>query len=487
VRPLHLAFLGLVAVGIKGVSGTFASFAQATIAADAAQALRGLLVENLFAYGLETSSPHAIALISSRVREAERAIGDGCFAGLRALAQLVPIACALFIVSPQMSLFALLALSPFAFVLSRARKAWRNLHQDSMKRADRLQVEIDDLVRHADLWRSHGSSTRVSALIHTLALSSSQSSTKAEAIRVALSSSNELLGALALLLAIFAAEKFTGYSAAAQLIAFSAIFFMAYRPVRDLGDARAAIVRGQEAIQSLQQLSRVTVTLNESAQLAETSTSGQLRAHRLCVPGRSPSVSFTLQSGQVLALCGPSGCGKTSLLRAILGLETTATGQLSFNDRQLEAGAVGPKHRPFAWLPQDAPVISGTLEDNFALVGATQVLARKELEKLGASSLLAVLEQTQLGAAGRTLSGGERRWLGLARVLATGCPVLLLDEPTEGLDPQARQRVMSILRSIRGHRTVIVVSHHQDLLGLADQVIRLDYCGVERESQALAL
>ncbi|MCU0694154.1 MAG: ATP-binding cassette domain-containing protein [Polyangiaceae bacterium] len=175
----------------------------------------------------------------------------------------------------------------------------------------------------------------------------------------------------------------------------------------------------------------------------------------------------------MLALCGPTGAGKTTLLRALLGLEPSAQGDVRVQDRLLTPEQVGPAWRPFAWVPQDAPVVSGTLEDNFGLTGVSCPRALAELDALGAGELRAQLSAVKLGQGGRPLSGGERRWIALARAVATGYPVLLLDEPTAGLDPDARARVLELLRAARKSRALLVVSHAEEVIALADEVVRI--------------
>jgi ABC-type transport system involved in cytochrome bd biosynthesis fused ATPase/permease subunit len=82
--------------------------------------------------------------------------------------------------------------------------------------------------------------------------------------------------------------------------------------------------------------------------------------------------------------------------------------------------------------------------------------------------------EDKLGACGRTLSGGERRWVSLARALATGFPVLLLDEPTVGLDARARKAALEVLQRIKGKRSLVVASHDQDVLSMSDEVVTLE-------------
>jgi ABC-type transport system involved in cytochrome bd biosynthesis fused ATPase/permease subunit len=92
---------------------------------------------------------------------------------------------------------------------------------------------------------------------------------------------------------------------------------------------------------------------------------------------------------------------------------------------------------------------------------------------MGAEHLVRELGDARLGAGGRTVSGGERQWIGLARAVATTQPVLLLDEPTSGLDPASQTRMLDAIARLRGARTVVMVTHRPEPLAIADTVIRV--------------
>jgi ABC-type transport system involved in cytochrome bd biosynthesis fused ATPase/permease subunit len=92
---------------------------------------------------------------------------------------------------------------------------------------------------------------------------------------------------------------------------------------------------------------------------------------------------------------------------------------------------------------------------------------------MGAEWLVAECAERELGAAGRPVSGGERKWICLARALATDLPVLLLDEPTAGLDRDAEALLLEALDRLRHERTIVLVTHHAEPLKVADRVVRL--------------
>jgi ABC-type bacteriocin/lantibiotic exporter with double-glycine peptidase domain len=191
-----------------------------------------------------------------------------------------------------------------------------------------------------------------------------------------------------------------------------------------------------------------------------------------------PATSLQADPGEVVALVGPTGCGKTTLLRALLGLERGVRGSVRYGDIDLTRAGVGPMERPFAWVPQEAAIVTGSIEENVALgaPGADPIeeeAARGALEAIGAGSLLARARKERLHAGGPELSGGERQWVAIARALASGLPVLLLDEPTSGLDAASQERVLDALAALKGARTVVIVTHRPEPLAIADRVVEM--------------
>jgi ABC-type transport system involved in cytochrome bd biosynthesis fused ATPase/permease subunit len=295
-----------------------------------------------------------------------------------------------------------------------------------------------------------------------------------------MSGANEVLGALALLLALGAAHAgwLGDVGGSGRLLGFTVCFFLAYRPVRDLAEARLAWARAVTAFEDLTAPGRATVDASSG------DTSGVTRRSRsawslddLHVEGlvlrhgiRAPW-SFTLEAGTVLVVMGATGEGKTTLLRTLLGLEQPARGQVRYGAQTLDGAAPGLAARPFAWVPQDAPLLLDTLEANVTLGGPADVEAG--LLALGADRLAESTRGARLGPGGKALSGGERQWVSLARALATRQPVLLLDEPTSGLDPQAQQHVLEAIGRLRGRRSVILVTHRSEPLALADTILRI--------------
>jgi ABC-type multidrug transport system fused ATPase/permease subunit len=478
--PVALCAVAVGAAVVKTVGGSISAYAQRRTASRVGDALRSHATCALLEGGRSSSAAEAAAVLAVRVRDVERGVDEGVLAHARALAQLVPLFGAMIAVSSRLALASLGALVPFALGLRLIRRRFRDGYGRAATLAEKLQCNVDELVRHVDLWRTFGAGAQVRAALAAAEDAAGRSLARADAGRAALSGANEALAALALLAAVSlaAAGVIRGGSG---LVAFAAVFFLSYRPLRDLGDARTSERRGAEALAVVERAFEVDADAPAPAGRAPRTWA----AERLDVRGvaairgdvATARASFIAEPGEVVAVVGPTGAGKTSLLRALLGLERSA-GSITYGGVDLTAEGVGPANRPFAWVPQEPAVVAATLGENVALGAAARTSGatspRAALDALGAQALVPRLDEP-LEAGGPSLSGGERQWLSLARAIASGQPVLLLDEPTSGLDAASQARVIDALRALRDERavTIVLVTHRPEPLAIADRVVRL--------------
>ena len=180
-----------------------------------------------------------------------------------------------------------------------------------------------------------------------------------------------------------------------------------------------------------------------------------------------------------MALAGPSGCGKSTLLAVLLGFVRPQAGQVRVGGVDLAELDPDAWRARVAWVPQRPHLFAGTLGANVLVgrpdAGAADVDAA--VEAAGLAALVARLPdglRTRLGERGAGLSAGERQRVALARAFLRDAPLLLLDEPTAGLDGVTEAQVLAAVRRLTAGRTVVLVAHRPGLLTLADQVVRLE-------------
>lgn len=202
-------------------------------------------------------------------------------------------------------------------------------------------------------------------------------------------------------------------------------------------------------------------------------------------PGREPVVTgldLDLAPGRSLAVVGPSGVGKTTLLLTLAGFLPPRGGELLLDGVPLPAVDPAVRLSRLALTTEDAHVFETTVLENLRVArgSATADEARVALERAGLGGWLAGLPDgvdTALGPDARSVSGGERRRLLLARSLLATAPLLLVDEPAEHLDPGTADRLVTDLlvtpRTTGPDRGVLLVTHRLAPLDAADEVLVL--------------
>lgn len=182
--------------------------------------------------------------------------------------------------------------------------------------------------------------------------------------------------------------------------------------------------------------------------------------------------SFVVPAQQITVIRGSSGSGKTTLLRLCGGLLSPTKGILRRS------------RVPLSYVPQEPHLFNGTLAENITLVFATdsysaeeQAKIRQALEKVQLLSWAEQLPQgmmTLLGEGGQNLSQGQRKRLGLARAIYQQRDLVLMDEPTAALDSATRAEIIKVLWVLAQGRTLLLVSHDEYLLALADNIILME-------------
>lgn len=189
-------------------------------------------------------------------------------------------------------------------------------------------------------------------------------------------------------------------------------------------------------------------------------------------------VSMEASEGELVTLIGPNGHGKTTLLRCISGLVRLTHGGIDFDGARLDGLEVHQiVKRGIVHVPQGDMIFPDmTVLDNL-LMGAYLPSARVGVDERleGIFELLPALAERR-GQVSSTLSGGERRMLGIGRGLMTGGRILLIDEPSLGLAPLAIEQIYEVIANLkqRGRTILLVEENAERVLDLADRIYLLD-------------
>lgn len=274
------------------------------------------------------------------------------------------------------------------------------------------------------------------------------------------------------------------HAACIAAAAASALFFSAHAgaPIAALAALAAAMTI--DALGPLLRASAERGRLREAETRLDACFDIHLQAHPamdvddaalLAIDGRP------LRRGDRLALKGVSGCGKTTLVEGLIGLRSIPRGQAKIGG--IDVADIDPAtlRATFAWTPQDAALLAGSVRDNLLLAdpSASDDRLWQALDDAALTDRIRAFPaglDEWIGDDGMRLSGGERRRLSLARAYLADAPWLLLDEPTEGLDGETQALVTRRLedRLLRTGQGLILVSHRPALLAICDRTMVID-------------
>ena len=188
-------------------------------------------------------------------------------------------------------------------------------------------------------------------------------------------------------------------------------------------------------------------------------------------------ISLQVKAGEHIAILGRTGCGKSTLLQLLTRAWDPAEGEILLNGEPLAQLNEATLRQAMSVVPQRVHLFSATLRDNLLLASPNASDARlaEMLERVGLAKLLDDSGlNSWLGEGGRQLSGGELRRLAIARALLHDAPLMLLDEPTEGLDATTESQILDLLAEVMREKTVLMVTHRLRGLARFNQIIVMD-------------
>lgn len=257
----------------------------------------------------------------------------------------------------------------------------------------------------------------------------------------------------------------------------------AYLPLRQVGARYHAAAEGVAAAERAFAILDAPVAASGAVtEVPGFRHNGSVRVTGVAVahPGRvgfAPALtSFTARHGELVVLVGPSGAGKTSLLSVLLGARQPDRGAVIISadgrDVPLPDIELDAWRAQLAWVDQTPYLFDGTIAANVMLSrpDADPESVRRALDACGLSSMAA---DHLVRDAGQSLSAGERRRVAMARALLRDAPLVLLDEPTAGLDATTEQEVLAAVTALAANAIVIMASHRPAAIAIADRVVEL--------------
>ena len=268
-----------------------------------------------------------------------------------------------------------------------------------------------------------------------------------------------------------------------------AAYMLSSRAMAPVSQTAALLTQYHQAAASLKTLDEMMATPqdrdSQKQYVSRESLRGDLELSKVSFsyPGADrpalKQVSLRIRAGEKVAILGAAGSGKSTLEKLIAGLYQPTEGAVYMDGVHQEQLDPAELRRNLGYLPQDVQLLNGSIFDNVTL-GDDQIDPARLQRALKVSGLETVIGRhadgwsMPVGENGRSLSGGQRQTVALARAVLADAPMLLLDEPASALDSMMEQYICSSLKEYCKPRTLVLITHRTSLLTLVDRLIVLD-------------
>ena len=189
------------------------------------------------------------------------------------------------------------------------------------------------------------------------------------------------------------------------------------------------------------------------------------------------NIDLTIPAQHKVAIVGQTGSGKSTLIQLLNRYWDVQQGEVSIAGQPIKQWSESQLRRSISVVSQRVDILNGSLRDNLLMASphASDEVLASTLTQVGLDKLLSETGlETWLGDGGRQLSGGEKRRVGIARALLHNAPILLLDEPTEGLDKQTEQQIMQLFEEHFAGKTVLFITHRLVNLDKMDTICLIE-------------
>jgi ATP-binding cassette subfamily B protein len=270
------------------------------------------------------------------------------------------------------------------------------------------------------------------------------------------------------------------------LIVFLMYLGMMYKPMRDLSKMTDTVSKAMVGYERIQEVLEIESRVKDEP-LARTAPKfkGQIEFAHVCFNYGNDKekqiledISFKIEVGQIAAFVGPSGTGKTTLVSLIPRFYDPVSGDISIDGTDIRRYRLKSLRDQISFVLQDTLLFRTTIWENIAYgkPGASTKEIRRAAELANAQQFIEEMPDgydTMVGERGVTLSGGQRQRIAIARAVIRDTPLLILDEPTVGLDASSEQSVIEALDKLMKGRTSVVIAHHLATICRADVIFVL--------------
>jgi subfamily B ATP-binding cassette protein MsbA len=429
-----------------------------------------------------------ISRLSDDVEEIEELMLSGVTSTLAYLFQVVFFVGALFYLEWRLALVSLFVVPLFWFAARHFSRKVRRAAREERRRSGSISAVAEESLSNAALVQAYNRQEDEIARFHRQnegTFAAQLAATRLSSLFSPLVNLIEMVGVI-VVIAVGTYELSQGRLTIGGLLVFMVYLGQLYRPIRGLSSLLNVFYEASAGAE------RVIEFFEQKPSVEGRTSARTLYRARGYVECDSVSFSYpdaekpTLENlsirvspGEVLALVGPSGAGKSTVAKILLRFYDPDGGSVRLDGHDLRDLSLRSLRENVAVVLQETLVFDGTVRENIAYgkPGATEEEFVAAAKAADAHEFILGLPEgydTVVGQKGRLLSGGQRQRLAIARAMIRDAPVLILDEPTTGLDARSSEKIIAPLRRLMSGRTTIVVSHNLLTVRDATRIVVLE-------------
>ncbi|HEX3591136.1 MAG TPA: ABC transporter ATP-binding protein [Pseudonocardiaceae bacterium] len=388
---------------------------------------------------------------------------------------------------PELALIGLAVVPALAVLAVRQRNRVRYVQSEARHESGQLAAITTDLFRNVRAVQAFGRIGRARAIFGARNRRVLEADLETLGVEARWSPMADLVlscGA-GLVLIVGGAHVLTGGLTVGSLLVVLAYLDDLYAPVRGLAKLAGALAKAGASATRIHEVFTATeaiVDAPDARQAPLVIRDVQFEHVEFCYEPGVPVLrdfNLTVNAGETVCLFGPSGAGKSTVLQLLLRLYDIDAGRILVDGMDIRDLDRYSLRKRMAFVPQDPWLLDASIAENIAF--GSRRATRAEVLDAGAAALVDEFVtdfpqgyDTPVGEAGVRLSGGQRRRVALARAAVSEAPIMLLDEPTAGLDQESAEQVVQAIRGSTAARTVLLITHDRDLAAIADRTVLLD-------------